>query len=59
MNLFLRTGEVQVSAFNWSNIRGVSDGMAFVSSQKLTGKSSTVAIRDDIAEKSTEVVRGS
>jgi hypothetical protein len=53
MNLFLRTGEVQVSAFDWSNIRSVSDGMTLSSSQvkKLTGKSSTVAIRDDIAEK--------
>lgn len=53
MNMLLRTGEVQVSAFNWSNLRSISDGMTLSASQvkKLTGKSSTVAVRDEIAEK--------
>lgn len=53
MNLFLRTGEVQVSAFNWSDYRSISDGMTLSAAQvkKLTAKASTVAVRDDIAEK--------
>jgi hypothetical protein len=53
MNMYLRSGEIQVSPFDWSSFRNISESMTLSATQvkKLASKSSTVAIRDEIAQK--------
>jgi hypothetical protein len=51
MNMYLRSGEIQVSPFDWSSFRNISESMIVAQVKKLASKSSTVAIRDEIAQK--------